>query len=62
MLRVNFKDNQVTDEGVAWANTLNVTAERTTIAFNASGKEVGRHTGPLDEAKLLELMAKANGK
>ncbi len=62
LLRVNFKDNQVTDEGVAWAKALNVTSERTTIAFTASGKEAARFTGPLDEAKLSELMAKANGK
>ena len=62
LLRVNFKDNQVTDEGVAWAKALNVAKENTTIAFDASGKEVVRWTGALDEAKLTELMAKANGK
>lgn len=57
-LRVNYTDNQVTDEGVALAKNFSVTQAGTVIGFDASGKEVVRYTGPVDEAVLQGLQSK----
>lgn len=58
LLRVNYTDNQVTDEGVEWAKSLAITRAGTIIGFDASGKEVVRYTGAVDEGVLLGLQTK----
>ncbi len=58
ILRVNYKDNQVTDEGVEWAKQYGIVTQHTFIILDASGKEIGRHIGPIDEKGIRELMGK----
>ena len=64
LLRVDYKDNQVTDEGVQWVKDYNVTSTdgQVFIAIKADGTEATRFTGEITAGELQVLMDKANGK